>query len=325
LLQARICAELRNGYRVLHENQEFEARLSGRFRHAAHSRLDLPTVGDEVLIEPPNSGPAIVHELLARRSVLVRKAAGTAYEAQAVAANVDYLLIVCGLDGDFNVRRIERYAALASSGGVEPAIVLNKADLCRDLDVKLLELSEANITAPIHVLAAAFGDGMDSLDPYLRPGTTIALAGSSGAGKSTIANALLGDAVQRTNAVRRGDERGKHTTTARQLFVLPSGAYLIDTPGMRELHLWANASPAARWWPHWTRRSTARVWKTTANCSANRRTWSENSTRGRRQPSGIGGKRFIGRRRSICGSNGGCHEQTRARGSSCARSGSAAA
>lgn len=239
LLQARICAELRSGYRVLNEGIELEAIVTGRFRHAAHSRLDYPVVGDEVVLDPTNDGSLIVREVLPRRTLIARKAAGNAYEAQPIAANVDYLLIVCGLDGDFNVRRIERYGALAASSGVEPVLVLNKADLCCDLDVKLLELAESNITMPIQVLAAARGDGIDTLDPYIRAGSTIALVGSSGAGKSTIANALLGDAIQRTSAVRCRDDRGKHTTTGRQLFALPSGAFLIDTPGMRELHLWA--------------------------------------------------------------------------------------
>lgn len=241
MLQGRICAELRESYRILHSELELDARVSGRFRYAAASRLDYPAVGDEVLFEHPADGPAIVHEVLPRRSCIVRKAAGTAVEEQAIAANVDYLLIVCGLDGDFNVRRIERYAALAASGGVTPVLVLNKADACRDLDVKLLDLADANVTIAIHVLSAALGDGLGSLEPYLNAGTTIALAGSSGVGKSTIANALLGHATQATSAVRPGDDRGRHTTTSRQMFRVPPGAFLIDTPGMRELHLWADA------------------------------------------------------------------------------------
>ena len=241
MLQGRICAELRESYRILHSELELDARVSGRLRHAASSRLDYPAVGDDVLFEHPADGPAIVHEVLPRRSCIVRKSAGSAFDEQMIAANVDYLLVVCGLDNDFSVRRIERYAALAASSGAAPVLVLNKADACRDLDVKLLELGDANVTMPIHVLSAALGDGVDSLEPYLGAGTTIALAGSSGVGKSTIANALLGRATQATNAVRCGDDRGRHTTTSRQMFRLPSGAFLIDTPGMRELHLWADA------------------------------------------------------------------------------------
>lgn len=241
MLQGRICAELRESYRVLYSGNEFEARISGRLRHAANSRLDYPIVGDDVAFEHDAGAPAIVHEVLPRRSCIVRKAAGTAFDEQPIVANVDYLLIVCGLDGDFNVRRIERYAALAASGGVEPVLVLNKADLCRDLDVKLIELEDANVSMPVHVLSAALGDGLDTLAQYLDDGTTVALTGSSGAGKSTITNALLGRTAQITNATCSVDDRGRHTTTSRQLFALPGGAFLIDTPGMRELHLWAAA------------------------------------------------------------------------------------
>jgi len=233
---------MRDRYDILYSDQTLEARVSGRFRHAAASRLDFPAVGDAVCFEQPAGGPAIIHAVLPRRSCIVRKAAGAAYEEQAIAANVDYLFIVCGLDGDFNVRRIERYAALAASGGVKPVLLLNKADLCRDLDVKLLALADAGIGMPLHVLSASVGDGLDTLSQYLTPGTTIALAGSSGVGKSTITNALIQQTAQATRSVRAGDDRGRHTTTSRRLFELPSGAFLIDTPGMRELHVWADAA-----------------------------------------------------------------------------------
>lgn len=241
MLQGRICAELRESYRILHLGTAIDARISGRLRHEAQSRLDYPAVGDDVAFELCGGGPAIIHDVLPRRSIIARKAAGNAFQEQAIAANVDYLFVVCGLDGDFNVRRIERYAALAASGGSAAIIVLNKADLCRDLDEKLLELANANLTMPIHVLSAASGDGIDTLETYLERGTTIALVGSSGAGKSTIANALLGTCAQPTGAVRENDARGRHTTTSRQLFELPRGAFLVDTPGMRELYLWADS------------------------------------------------------------------------------------
>lgn len=239
MLQGRICAELRERYRILYSGTETEARVSGRFRHTATSRIDYPAVGDDVQFERLDDGSAIVHEVLPRRSAIVRKAAGNASDEQIIAANVDYLLVVCGLDGDFNVRRIERYIALAASAGVQPALLLNKADLCADLDAKLFGLAAAGVTAHIHVLCAASGDGLDTLAAYLHEGCTIALVGSSGAGKSTIGNALLGSSAQTTGAVRAGDDRGRHTTASRQLFALSSGAFLIDTPGMRELHLWA--------------------------------------------------------------------------------------
>jgi len=236
LLQGRICAELRESYRILYSGTEINARVAGRLRHEARSRLDYPAVGDDVLFEERH-GEAVVHGIVPRRSAIIRKAAGTAYEGQIIAVNVDYLLIVCALDADFNVRRIERYASLAACSGVAPVLVLNKADLCRDLDLKLLELE--HITFPIYVLAAAYGNGIETLQPYLKD--TVALVGSSGAGKSTIANALLGEGRQHTAAVRADDSRGRHTTTSRQLFPLASGGSLIDTPGMRELYLWADA------------------------------------------------------------------------------------
>ena len=215
--------------------------MSGRYSHTAQSRIDYPAVGDIVAFTPNENGIAIIHELLPRKSAIVRKAAGSAFAEQVIAANVDYLLIVCALDGDFNVRRIERYAALAAASAVEPVLILNKVDLCRDLDEKLLLLTEANLNMPLHVISAAHSDGVETLESYTGEGAVLALVGSSGAGKSTLANALLGDAAQRTAAVRSGDDRGRHTTTARHLFTLSSGALLIDTPGMRELHLWADA------------------------------------------------------------------------------------
>ncbi len=241
MFQGRICAQQRERYGILYCGTALEARVSGRFRHSVTSPLDYPAVGDEVYFEQSAGGPAIIHQVLPRRSCIVRKAAGGAYDEQAIASNVDYLLVVSGLNGDFNVRRIERYAALAASGGVRPVLVLNKADLCPDLEVKLLEITDAGVAMPIHVLSATNGEGLDSLAQYLTPQTIIALAGSSGVGKSTIANALMQNAAQATNSVRAGDDRGRHTTTARRLFELPCGALLIDTPGMRELHLWADA------------------------------------------------------------------------------------
>jgi ribosome biogenesis GTPase len=155
-----------------------------------------------------------------------------------LAANIDSVLIVAALTGDFNVRRIERYLTLAWASGAQPVIVLNKADLCEQLDERLAEVYAISGDTPVHAVSAATGDGVHHLYRYLAPGTTVVLLGSSGVGKSTLTNALLGDDRQVVNRVREDDDRGRHTTTGRELFALPSGALLIDTPGLRSVGLW---------------------------------------------------------------------------------------
>jgi len=237
----RICAQLRERYRILDAPAHLEARVSGRFNHEAASPAAYPAVGDWVEFERTPNGPAIIHAVRTRRSAIVRKAAGAGVREQIVAANVDFLFIVSGLDDDFNVRRIERYAALAMSSDVKPVLVLNKLDLCGDLEVKLELLEAAQFDAPLHLLCAQSGEGIADLFSYFHPDKTVALAGSSGAGKSTIVNRLLETETQATASTREGDGRGRHTTTQRSLFVLQSGGAIIDTPGMRELHLWADA------------------------------------------------------------------------------------
>ncbi|NER83798.1 MAG: ribosome small subunit-dependent GTPase A, partial [Leptolyngbya sp. SIO1D8] len=166
----------------------------------------------------------------------------TKTEGQIVAANVDTVFLMSGLDQDFNLRRIERYLVMAWDSGAAPVIVLNKADLCSDLEEILSEVTAVAIGVPIHPISAVVGAGLDQLAPYLIPGQTVALIGSSGVGKSTLTNYLLGTHQQVTQAVRADDSHGRHTTTHRQLLPLPSGALLIDTPGMRELQLWASPS-----------------------------------------------------------------------------------
>jgi ribosome biogenesis GTPase len=157
---------------------------------------------------------------------------------QVIAANVDTALLVSALDGDFNPRRVERYLAQCWESGARPAIVLNKADACGDPSVKAAEMERIALGTDVCVVSAKTGQGMEGLERFLRPGQTVVLLGSSGAGKSTIANRLLGEILQEVRPVREGDSRGRHTTTARELFILPGGALLMDTPGLRELQLW---------------------------------------------------------------------------------------
>lgn len=158
--------------------------------------------------------------------------------AQVVAANVDLVFVVAALDHDFNLRRLERYLALAWSSGAEPVVVLNKADICPDVGAKMADVALVAPGVPVRAVSARDGTGIEALAPLLEPGKTVVLLGSSGVGKSTITNALLGWERQRTNAVREGDQRGRHTTTFRELIVTPSGALLIDSPGMRSVGMW---------------------------------------------------------------------------------------
>jgi ribosome biogenesis GTPase len=181
---------------------------------------------------------ALILEVLPRRSRFVRKMAGKKIAEQVLAANVDTALLVAALDGDFNPRRVERYLAQCWESGANPVVVLNKADACVDASVKSAGIERIALPTEVCVVSARTGQGMEGLEKFLRPGQTVVLLGSSGVGKSTIANRLLGEIQQEVQPVREGDSRGGHTTTARELFVLPGGALLIDTPGLRELQLW---------------------------------------------------------------------------------------
>jgi len=234
LAPARVAIEHRGGYVLYAEPGAIDGVLAGRLRHHAAGPLDRPAVGDWVAIEPPaGDGPAVVHAVLPRRTCFARMAAGRADDAQVVAANVDTVFIVTSIDGDVNERRLERYLTLAWESGAEPVIVLSKADLD---PVHLPDLGAIAMGVPVLRVSARTGEGLEAIRTRLESGRTVALLGSSGVGKSTLINALLGEARLRT-AETRADGRGRHTTTRRELIHLPGGGLLIDTPGMRELQL----------------------------------------------------------------------------------------
>jgi ribosome biogenesis GTPase len=239
LRPGRVLAEHRGGYSVAAADGEVSAAVSGRFRFDVASPEDFPAVGDWVALEIIDGGrSAVIQSVLPRATRFARPARGDAASAQVIAANVDVVLIVTGLDHDFNVRRLERYIALAWSSGAEPVVVLNKADLCDDVPGRIADVGLVAPGVPVRVLAALEGMGLDSLMPLLPSGKTVALLGSSGVGKSTIVNALLGFERQATREVRADDQRGRHTTTSRELLLMPSGALLIDSPGMRSVGMW---------------------------------------------------------------------------------------
>ena len=236
---ARVAVEHRGHYELLGEHGPSWAEPAGRLRHEAASRLALPAVGDWVVVHD-----GIVHRVLERRSVFVRQAAGDRVEPQVIAANVDVVFIVTSLNGDFNPRRIERYLMAVWESGAAPTLILSKADLCDDPQAFVDELGDAAVGVPVITACALDGRGVDEMRAQLGRGRTGALVGSSGVGKSTLVNALTGSASQKVSDVRARDGKGRHTTTRRELVVLPQDAgILIDTPGMRELALWRSAEP----------------------------------------------------------------------------------
>jgi ribosome biogenesis GTPase len=223
------------------------AEISGKMRYEAQDASAFPTVGDWVALKTrAGEDRATILNLLPRQSKFSRKAvlsggvpgSGGKTEEQVLAANIDTVFLVSGLDNDFNLRRIERYLTIAWDSGAAPVIVLNKADLCEEIEERMAEVEEVAFGVPLHPISALDKTGLVSLEEYLIPGKTSVFLGSSGVGKSTIINSLIGDELLKTGPLRESDQRGKHITTHRELIFLPSGGAVIDTPGLREIQIW---------------------------------------------------------------------------------------
>jgi ribosome biogenesis GTPase / thiamine phosphate phosphatase len=246
LVPGRVVAGHTRYLRVATAQGELLAELAGSLRHQARGAEELPAVGDFVALRAPRDGDpgsAVIQAVLPRSASFVRRAAGARSEPQVLAANVDTVFLVMGLDGDFNLRRVERALVLAWDSGASPVLLLNKADLCPDVEARRTEVEKSAPGVPVCVVAAKPGSGLEALEPWLVPGRTVVLLGSSGVGKSTLVNRLLGREKQKTREViDNADQRGRHTTTHRELVALPGGALLIDTPGLRELSLWSDGA-----------------------------------------------------------------------------------
>src|SRR4030043_486414 len=239
---ARVISESKGSFQVFSQYGELTAKISGKMRYRAGAEKQYPAVGDWVVIKPLiNEQKGIIHAVLPRKSKFSRKVAGERTEEQIVSANVDTVFIVSGLDGgrNFNLRRIERYLTLAWSSGATPVIVLNKVDLCPDVNIYIRSVKDIAPGISVHPVSAKERIGLDALRDYLTKGKTAAFLGSSGVGKSALINSLLGIEKQGVGEVREDDRMGRHTTTKRELILLPGGSIVIDTPGMREIQMWA--------------------------------------------------------------------------------------
>ncbi|KEF35913.1 ribosome small subunit-dependent GTPase A [Schinkia azotoformans MEV2011] len=232
----RISSQSKNLYKVLTEKGEIKANISGKLRHSVIELSEYPAVGDFVMVDRVDNsdGNGIIHHVLTRKSVFARKVAGSTNDTQVVAANIDTVFICMSLNNDFNLRRLERYLSIAWDSGATPVIVLTKSDLCQEVKVRLNEISSIAFGVDVLVTTSISDDGYQPLKSYLFSGRTIAFIGSSGVGKSSLINRLLGQTILETKEIRN-DDKGKHTTTRRELIMLPNLGVVIDTPGMREL------------------------------------------------------------------------------------------
>ena len=234
----RVITQSKDLYRVVSEQGEMTAEVAGKFRFEAQLWSDYPAVGDFVWMDRSQDldGHAIIHRVVPRRSAFIRRAAGRTQDEQIVAANIDTVFICMAVNNDFNLRRVERYLAIAWDSGALPVVVLTKADLAEDMETKVSQVQAAAIGADVLVTSSMSEDGYASILGYIKPGKTVAFIGSSGVGKSTLINRLLGSEALATREIRN-DDKGRHTTTRRELILLPEGGMVIDTPGMREIGL----------------------------------------------------------------------------------------
>jgi len=240
---ARVVLAAGGSYRLAREAGESAVTLSGRFRHRAGGAEDYPTVGDWVALDPAGLR---IEQLLPRRTKLSRKLAGRKTGEQVVAANIDVVFAAMGLDSDFNPRRLERFLSTVWESGALPVVLLTKLDLCSEVDLRAGEIEDVAAGVEVIASSALDGRGIDDLRSRLKPGETSVLVGSSGVGKSTIINRLLGKDAQKTREVRAEDSRGRHATSHRELFLLPGGSLLIDNPGVREIQLFGSEESLER-------------------------------------------------------------------------------